>query len=266
MRVVFFTRTGFEEDPLFLYIYSHIAPQWPDHAIVAYQPTAKPSRAARWNKVRRLGLWTTLEVLSSAPIASIIQGEFSARTRKLLTDLPRPTADLAKVPTVTVHSINGRDAAAAIKELEPDVLIQAGAGILKQRIFSIPRITTLNLHHGIAPLIKGMNSIHWGLYENRPEWIGSTVHEIDEGIDTGAPLAYAPVDVLPGDEFPELFVRATEQGVAAMLHVIERLANGERWQEPLPVGAQEYRSTISGWKLMATKLRRKRQAPGHKHI
>ncbi|MBV8232444.1 MAG: hypothetical protein JO329_20880 [Planctomycetaceae bacterium] len=46
------------------------------------------------------------------------------------------------------------------------------------------KIGTLNLHHGIAPSIRGMNSIYWALWEGRPEWIGSTVHFIDKGIDT----------------------------------------------------------------------------------
>ena len=147
-----------------------------------------------------------------------------------------------------------------MSEIEPDVIIQSGAGILERQIFTLARVATLNLHHGIAPLIKGMSSILWGQYERRPEWIGSTVHMIDEGIDTGSALAYAKVEPeRPGERFPSLYVRASESGVAVLVETLERLEAGETWSLPAPSGESFYRSTLSGWKQLALEIRLARE-------
>src|SRR5437762_1370326 len=148
-----------------------------------------------------------------------------------------------------VHTVNGADAARTLRALQPDVIIQAGAGILRQHIFTLARLATLNLHHGIAPLIRGMCSIYWALWEDRPEWLGATVHRIDAGIDTGQALAYASVTPqTPGEGYPSLFVRATQGGVARLVEVLTRLEAGEQWCLTPPAPGSAYRSTISGWK------------------
>jgi methionyl-tRNA formyltransferase len=164
---------------------------------------------------------------------------------------------------IYVRTVNGPDAIHVMRTLTPDVIIQAGAGILRPRLFKLARCGTLNVHHGIAPLIRGMDSIYWGLWEKRPEWLGATVHWIDEGIDTGTVLAYAPVAACgPGEAYPALFVRATQQGVACLVETLTRLAAGEKWAVPSAGAPGVYRSTISGWKLAALALRQTFQRSG----
>jgi hypothetical protein len=273
VTIVFFTRKGFDSNELFLYTYARVAGRFPDCTIVAVHPPAQrrglASRLKRyWKKVHQLGLRETLEIVSSYPLQIYYSRRHQRERDILLRRLPRP-AVLVGAATV-VATVNGADAVTAIRSLNPDILIQAGAGILRPQIFGLSRIASLNLHHGIAPLIRGMNSIYWGLWENRPEWIGSTVHEIDQGIDTGKVLAYAPVQQRQTDEgFPSLFVRATEQGVDRLLEVLSRLESGERWRTPPLPGPSAFRSTISGWKLAALALRLRyrrslcgREAPG----
>lgn len=60
-----------------------------------------------------------------------------------------------------------------------------------------------------------------------------SMHRIDEGIDTGAVLAYAPVAPLfLGEDYPALFVRTTQQGVDRLIETLTRLAAGEQWVVP----------------------------------
>ncbi len=95
--------------------------------------------------------------------------------------------------------------------------------------------------------------------------MGATVHFIDEGIDTGPVLAYAPVAPLyPGEPYPSLFVRVHKFGVERLVDTLLRLARGERWTIHPPLGERVYRSTISGWKLCFLEVRdalRRRVAP-----
>jgi methionyl-tRNA formyltransferase len=213
-----------------------------------------------------LGFRQTIEIASSYPLQIYFSKHQSRNTDALLRCLPRPQVTINLDSVKWVNTVNGPDAAETVRDLGPEVLIQAGAGILRAQMLKIPHIASINLHHGIAPLIRGMNSIQWGLWENRPDWLGSTVHEMNEGIDTGSVLAYAPVRQQdPGEGFSSLFTRATELGVDRLLEVLSRLSVGERWTlSPVP-GEGVYRSTMSGWKLAALAARlnaQRRQSVG----
>jgi folate-dependent phosphoribosylglycinamide formyltransferase PurN len=86
---------------------------------------------------------------------------------------------------IFVKDVNGLETEAVIRGLQPDLMIQCGAGILKENIFSIPKMGTLNVHHGIAPEVRGVSSTFWSMYYGLHECIGVTVHFIDKTLDTG---------------------------------------------------------------------------------
>lgn len=251
MRVVLYTHEHFRTDELFLYLYAHVASAYPDtHVVAVRRPVgrATPTLQRGLRKLRRLGWIASLEILSSIPLARRIHRLHGVAIDRGLRGLLRP--HVAPTDRVTwTSSVNGPDAVATIRELEPDLLIQAGAGIIKPAIFTAARLGMLNVHHGIAPLLRGMHSTAWALWEHRPECLGATIHRVDEGIDTGDVLAYARVVARPGDGVATLFVRATEAAARELLQVMTRLESGERWKLDTPPGAQVYRSTMSGWRL-----------------
>jgi len=261
MKIVFFTKDGFDANELFLYMYARVANLFPNCSIVAAKPNIErqdvSARIRRYaKKMRRLGWLEALDVISSYPLQMYLSERQQRETSEKLRLLPRPPVTIDHRAVRIVSTVNGPDAVETIRSLNPDILMQAGAGILRPQVFSLAKVACLNLHHGIAPLIRGMSSIHWALFERRPEWIGSTVHEIDANIDTGNVLAYAPVKTRdPGEGYPSLFTRATREGVDQLLHVLSRLESGERWKVPPMSGNSVYRSTMSGWKLAATALR-----------
>jgi len=261
VNIVLFTKEGFDSNELFLYMYARVVSRFPEYAIVAVRTSARRQnfigRVLRYiKKVRRLGWRETIGIISSYPLQVYLSERERHRTDILLRRLPRPQVTIEANAVKWVRTVNGPDAAETVRDLGPDILIQAGAGILRAQMLKLPRIASVNLHHGIAPLIRGMNSIQWALWENRPDWMGSTVHEMDEGIDTGNVLAYAPVrQQYPGEGFSSLFTRATELGVDHLLEVLSRLDAGERWTVPLASGEGVYRSTMSGWKLATLALR-----------
>jgi len=262
VRIVLFTRVGFQSDELFSYMFSKVAQRFLDVRVVAVSPQEAKVRALSsvlsryWKKVRRLGLLNSLEILSSYPLQMFCASRDNKAVSRLLRQLPRPalTVDTARV--VYVQSTNGADAVQAMRLLEPDLIIQAGAGILRPTLFKTARLGAVNLHHGIASLIRGMNSIYWALGERKHVWLGSTVHWVDEGIDTGAVLAYAPIaPQFPGEGYPALFVRATQKGVDQLVATLMRLEAREKWIVPPPAQTSVYRSTMSGWRLLTIRVR-----------
>ncbi len=262
MRIVFFTRVGFRSDELFSYMFSRVARHFPNVRVVVVAPQEPKLRALstllsrHWRKVRRLGLLSSLEILSSYPLQVWCASRDDKRVQQLLQQLPRPALTVDTDRVAYVQSANGADAVQAMRLLRPDVIIQAGAGILRPLVFQTARLGTVNLHHGIAPLIRGMNSIYWALSERRADWLGSTVHWVDEGVDTGAVLAYASVTPqFPGEGYPALFARATQKGVDELVAALIRLEAGEKWIVHPPAHTSVYRSTMSGWRLLAVRVR-----------
>ncbi len=75
----------------------------------------------------------------------------------------RPAVELRPKKAFYVETVNGPETVEAISRLEPDVVIQEAAGILRRQVFEIARIGTLNLHSGIAPLLRGQDPVFWAL-------------------------------------------------------------------------------------------------------
>jgi folate-dependent phosphoribosylglycinamide formyltransferase PurN len=263
--MVVYSSEHYMQTELFKYIYAHLAAMGWDTRLVVVRSAEKPWFRSFWRRARkffRLGLLPGIEVMTSLWLQRGLGGRDEEEVARRLRALARPDCCPEPDRVVHVQSTNGPDAVETLRKLQPDVVVQAGAGLLKSQVFTIPRLGTLNLHHGIAPLIRGMNSIYWGLWENRPDWIGSTVHRIDEGIDTGTPLAYFRVEpISPGERFPSLFVRATDGGVANLVRVVQGMKDGTLSPVVPCPGEGTYRSTFSGWKmlLLERRLRKMRQ-------
>lgn len=265
-RVVLYTSESVMTDALFLYIYAHLAAQPLDLRVVAVRDSGRRRRRGYrrvWKKICRVGFLRAIEIMTSMYWQRSLGRQDTVAIREGLQSLPQPSLRPQTEDVVYVPSVNGPEAVNTLRELAPDILVQAGAGILRRPIIATSRVAVLNMHHGIAPLIRGMNSIYWGLWENRPDWIGSTVHCVDEGIDTGRPLAYCHVlPVESGEGFASLFVRATQGGVVNLVRVVDQLSRGETIEITTPPGESVYRSTFSGWRmlLLRRRLRRMRRS------
>ena len=260
MRIVYYTRSNFRTNEIFRYIYARVSTRFPDGHVLVFRPERRGSLAKKLRRWRRkvgvLGVLSAIEIITSYPLQWYFIRQDRRWVKRGLQALPRPASDLDTCRTVEVDGLNSPATAEVLRGLAPDVMIQIGAGILKPVVFSVPRLGTLNMHHGIAPLIRGILSIYWALWERKPEWIGSTVHMIDEGIDTGRVLAYGKVEPGAGrSQFPPLYVEATRKGVEALMKVLEALAEGRDVTSPTAAGKSEYRSTFSGWKMLLLRLR-----------
>ncbi len=103
--------------------------------------------------------------------------------KRLSKEIPR--IDHTRFRTAYATAVNDEASVRFLTETKPDIIIQAGAGILKDNIFSLAAKATINLHHGMAPEIRGIESTFWCMYYGIKEKIGVTCHFIDATLDTG---------------------------------------------------------------------------------
>lgn len=115
-------------------------------------------------------------------------GGMRALTAKLGGARPDASANHAAPPddgtrVVRVGPLETDAARDAIAALQPDVLVLAGVGILREPILALPRLAVINAHMGLLPGWRGMNVAEWAAFHGDPN--GATVHCVVRGIDEG---------------------------------------------------------------------------------
>ncbi|WP_439486040.1 formyltransferase family protein [Blastomonas fulva] len=107
-----------------------------------------------------------------------------------------------------------------------DLMIHAGAGILRAPLLALPRLGVLNAHMGVLPRYRGMNVAEWAAWENGP--LGATLHWIDPGIDTGRIISTVPVARQGLRDVATLRNAVDQAQTAALADLVARMvASGE---------------------------------------
>jgi len=243
-----------------MYQFAHICDYFEDCWILSIDNDVDTGKNNKFRylqkKIKMLGLVSFFEIIIFYPIQVLLYKIDQKKTESLINKLKRPTIHIDYNKVISIKGpVNGSNTVSAINKINPDIIIQNGAGILKKNVFSLAKIFTINLHHGIAPLIRGMFSIYWALWERKKTWVGSTVHVIDKGIDTGKVLAYSNIKCDIGkDQYPDLFKKITKSGTTDMLTILKKIENNESVGIAPIEGERNYRSTFSGLKLLILKL------------
>ncbi len=110
-------------------------------------------------------------------------------------------------PTHRVLSVNDDATVALLTSLQPDVVVVHGTRIIAQRVLKSAGCPVVNMHAGITLRYRGVHGGYWALAEQCPDWVGTTVHLVDPGIDTGVILAQTTFEVSDQDTiatYPDL--------------------------------------------------------------
>ncbi len=119
---------------------------------------------------------------------------------------------------------NGPRMLRALKQLRPDYLILMGTDILSAEAIGIPTKGVLNLHPGLLPWIRGVDTVYHAV--TRDVAIGVTGHFVDVGVDTGPTITRYLLPVDPDDRLSEIKNRLDRLSVAAMLELIQQACAG----------------------------------------
>ena len=135
------------------------------------------------------------------------------------------------LPVLAVRAFDHPDTLAALSASAPDVAVVAcftrriPAGVL-----ALPPLGFLNLHPSLLPHFRGPQPLFWQLRAGAPA--GTTVHYMDEGLDTGDIAAQAAVDLPDGVSGPEAERRLVLAGLDRLRSVLDELAAGVVRRQP----------------------------------
>lgn len=180
----------------------------PNLVVITEDPPSRLSIVRR--RARRLGWITALgQVLFVVALMPILRLQGRRRRREILNE-----TGLDETPfqaTYRVSSVNASETIDLLRDIDPVLVVVNGTRIISATVLESVGSPFVNLHAGITPLYRGVHGGYWALASGRPEEVGTTVHLIDQGIDTGAVLARAYFDTSPRDSittYPYLHLAA----------------------------------------------------------
>lgn len=223
---------------------------------VRTKPRATKRGKSYLKRLREEGLLRTANFLGGVAVSAVAKPRLYRRVDAALSR-HAPEDPTEGVPVVDGGMVNSKAEVRAIQSLEPDLLYQAGPGIVRKRVFTAAPRGMIHVHHGILPGIKGVASPEWAVIAREPAWLGVTLHLIDAGLDTGALVAQGRPAIADGDTWADVRAKLSLLGARLIAEGIRALDDG---LEPVPQPPDlrgEYRTSpvLTEWMAFRRNLR-----------
>lgn len=119
------------------------------------------------------------------------------------------------------EDINSEKVRNFIQSRNPDLILVSGAPLLKEPVIQLNGGKIINLHPGFAPQYRGRYGAFWPIYNEEPQFVGTTIHYIDKGIDTGAILIQKKVYFVKEDTLKTVTYKQHKVGVDLMIQCLK---------------------------------------------
>jgi methionyl-tRNA formyltransferase len=115
------------------------------------------------------------------------------------------------------------DTLAALEACQADVFVVVAYGqILSQAILDLPRYGCINVHGSLLPKYRGAAPIQWAI-ANGEKVLGITTMQMDAGVDTGAMLLRASLEVAPSDHAEMIIPKLANIGADLLIQTLRKL-------------------------------------------
>jgi hypothetical protein len=142
--------------------------------------------------------------------------------------LPRGMSAPPTCRTLITESINSDAAVELLAETAPDLTEVMGTSILRAKTLVAANVA-VNIHGGFLPDYKGNHCFFFALYESRFDCVGSTIHFLDTGIDTGDIIERVIPPFYSDDNAERLYCRAGKMAIHRLIQLLAQLEHGQAW-------------------------------------
>jgi folate-dependent phosphoribosylglycinamide formyltransferase PurN len=250
-RVVLLAGPGDSTDIVANFLASRV----PDLVVIIEDPPSRLRMTQR--RARRVGWPSAIgQVLFVALLQPVLRRRGARRRDAILTEA---SIDLThRSPQYRVPSANGEQVVALLTSLQPAMVVINGTRIIAAPVLESAGCPLVNLHAGITPRYRGVHGGYWALAEHHPEWVGTTVHLVDPGIDTGGILAQSVFEVTGEDSFSTYPYLHLVHGLPLLGAQVDKVMSGEDLEPTLvgtaPGSALYYHPTLWGYLLRRWRL------------
>ncbi len=134
------------------------------------------------------------------------------------------------IDRLLVDDINGGRAGDLLRHDGHNLTVVMGTSVLKSDMLDAAGRPILNIHGGYLPFYRGNHCFFFALYGARTDRVGSTIHLVNEGVDTGDIIRRILVEVHPNEHPEELYCRAERGAVLELVTVLKNVEEGQQLQ------------------------------------
>jgi folate-dependent phosphoribosylglycinamide formyltransferase PurN len=217
---------------------------------------------SRWDlarrRARRLGWFTVAgHIVFVGAVMPVLRLAGRARVRAIAADQRLDFGPIGGA--VLVRSVNDERTVEVLRRASPVLVVVHGTRVIADRVLREINVPVINLHAGITPRYRGVHGGYWAFFDGRPDLAGTTVHQVDAGIDTGAILGQATFERVDQDSiatYPYLHVAC---GLPVLIDTARAVVAGETpMVRPTLPGAErsQLRWHPTAWGYLGARLRR----------
>ena len=141
-------------------------------------------------------------------------------------------AERLEVPFYTDPNVNRPEFIDTMRGHEADIHVSMSFDqILKAEIINLAPKGFINCHAGALPFYRGRNVLNWALI-NGERRFGVTVHDIDEGIDTGDIIVQRFSDITLEDDYGSLLDKAVALCAETLFEALIQIEEGRARRTP----------------------------------
>ena len=149
-------------------------------------------------------------------------------------------AQEAGIPVLRPARADEADFVAQVRALAPDLVVSVAYDqILRRGLREVARLGCLNAHAGALPRYRGRNVINWAIINGERE-IGVTVHQIDDGIDTGDVVLQQMLPLAWTDTYGDVLARVVEAIPPLVERAVDQVVDGSAAPRPQDHAAATY--------------------------
>lgn len=167
-----------------------------------------------------------IDYIIAAPWQDLNLSSPSMRIKPRHTGLvhPKLIADYFKIP-YKVYNHNSYETISYLKAHPVSFSIISGARILKKDVINAAQNKIINIHPGLIPETRGLDTLLWAISTNQP--IGITAHFIDPSIDGGSVIYREKLKIYPDDTIIDISLRQLEKQTDILIKSLMFLRQGE---------------------------------------
>jgi methionyl-tRNA formyltransferase len=153
-------------------------------------------------------------------IRAIVTGTDKRRGRKVCPTEVCQSAESLGLPVLTPKSLKSNELYEELKAYQPDLFVVVAFRILPERLFSLPRYGSINIHASLLPSYRGAAPIHWALINGEKE-TGLTSFFLDRTVDTGNVILQERAAIADTDTYDTLSARLSDMSGPFLLKTLD---------------------------------------------
>lgn len=246
-KIVIFATAGITTNML----YHGISDQAEILQVIIEHPISIREKTKR--RFRKIGVFKTLGQLAFLAMVKPFISSKNHRIKSIMSEYNLSQKSIPENLILNVDNVHSQRVMNQLKALKPELIVINGTRILKRDFIAATPCPIVNIHVGITPKYRGVHGGYWALYNNEQHLFGVTLHEVDQGIDSGEIIAQKILEATAEDNFKTYPILQYAGGIQCLRNYLEKKERNDQNEQLTSTSSLWYHPTI--WQYLFGKVK-----------